>query len=162
MKERIRIFVSFARANKNLATRFIEKFQEQAAPSRTYRYVFWRDARILVGENWHDEIQDALKKCDMGLVLVSPAFLGSKYIQEHELPRLVGSDAKPLIPVMLQPVDFERHDLKGLEDAQLFRLDSPRFQSPKSYGECTGFQRDRFAQELFRQVEMRLDRLAGE
>jgi hypothetical protein len=161
MRKKIKIFVSYARANRDLATRFLEKYREQVGPSKSYKYIFWRDAGILVGERWHDEIQGALKGCDLGLLLVSPAFLGSQYIGEHELPGFVGDDARPLIPVMLQPVDFERHDLKGLKRTQIFRLDSPRFQSPKAYGDCTGRQRNRFVQELFRQVEARLDKIVG-
>ncbi len=161
MKKKIKIFVSYARANRDLAIRFLEKFREQATPSKKYKYIFWRDTEILVGEKWHDEIQAALIECNLGLLLVSPAFLGSQYIDKHELPKFVGSDGKPLIPIMLQPVDFERHDLKGLQRSQIFQLDSPLFHSPKAYGECTGRQRDRFAQELFRQVESRLDKLIG-
>jgi hypothetical protein len=64
---------------------------------------------------------------------------------------------KPVIPVLLQPVDLERHDLKGLQQTQIFRLERPRFASPKAYGECSGSHRDQFALELFRQVEVRLD-----
>lgn len=161
MKKKIKIFVSYARANKDLAKKFLEKFREQVAPAKKYEYIFWGDTEILVGEKWHNEIQEALKECNLGLLLVSPAFLGSQYINEHELPKFVKSDANLLIPIMLQQVDFERHDLKGLQNAQIFRLDSPRFQSPKAYGDCTGGQRDRFVQELFRQVESRLDKLAG-
>ena len=159
MKKKVKFFVSYARANKDLATRFLEKFREQASPSKKYKYIFWRDSKILVGEQWNDKIQEALRQCDLGLVLISPAFLGSQYITEHELPKFVGSKAKPLIPVMLQPVDFQYHDLKGLQKAQIFRLDRPRFRSPKSYGECTGRQRNQFALDLFRQVELRLDKL---
>jgi hypothetical protein len=162
MKKKIKFFVSYARANKDLAARFLEKFREQATPSKSYEYVFWRDTNLLVGEKWHDQIQEALKECDLGLLLISPAFLGSQYIDQQELPNFTGVDAKPVIPVMLQPVDFERHDLKGLQDSQIFRLERPRFRSPKSYGECTGLQRDQFAQELFRQVEARLDNLKGD
>jgi hypothetical protein len=159
MRKKIHFFVSYARANKDLGGRFLEKFQEQLAPSKKYNYILWRDNRILVGEQWHDEIQNALDRCDMGLLLVSPAFLGSRYISEHELPRFVGEQAKPVIPVMLQPVDFELHDLKGLEKAQIFRLDKPRFRSPKAYGECNSRQRDEFTMDLFRHVEWRLGKL---
>jgi hypothetical protein len=157
MKKNIAIFVSYARANRELATRFLKKFQEQTAPSKHYHYTFWRDNDILVGEKWHEEIQIALGQCDMGLVLVSPAFLGSQYIQDHELPQFMKGGEKPVIPVLLQPVDLERHDLKGLQQTQIFRLERPRFASPKAYGECSGSHRDQFAQELFRQVEARLD-----
>jgi len=161
MKKKITVFVSYARANRDLATRFLKKFKEQASPSRQYQYVFWRDNDILVGEKWHEEIQVALAQCDVGLVLISPAFLGSQYIQDHELPKFLKSRGKPVIPVLLQPIDLDRHDLKGLQRTQIFRLDRPRFASPKAYGECSGTQRDQFALELFRQVEARLDKMVS-
>ena len=161
MKKKITVFVSYARANRDLATRFLKKFKEQAAPSRQYQYLFWRDNDILVGEKWHEEIQVALVQCDVGLVLISPAFLGSQYIQDHELPKFLKSGGMPVIPVLLQPIDLDRHDLKGLQRTQIFRLDRPRFASPKAYGECSGTQRDQFALELFRQVEARLDKVVS-
>jgi hypothetical protein len=159
MKKKITVFVSYARANRDLATRFLKKFKEQAAPSKQYQYAFWRDNDILVGEKWHEEIQVALAQCDVGLVLISPALLGSQYIQDHELPKFLKSGGKSVIPVLLQPIDLDRHDLKGLQRTQIFRLDRPRFASPKAYGECSGTQRDQFALELFRQVEARLDKV---
>ena len=161
MKKNITVFLSYARANRDLATRFLKKFKEQVAPSRRYSYRFWRDAEILVGEKWHETIQKALEQCDVGLVLVSPAFLGSQYIQDHELPKFLKIDGKSVIPVLLQPVDLDRHDLKGLQHTQIFCLDRPRFASPKAYGDCSGTQRDQFALELFRQVEVRLDKVVS-
>ena len=159
MKKHVKLFVSYASANRDLAGRFLEKFQEQAAPSKRYRYTLWRDSAILVGELWHKSIQNALSECDAGLLLVSPAFLASRYIDEHELPRFVGGSAKPVVLVMLQPVDFDRHDLKGLQDHEIFRLDIQRSRSRKSYYECSSQQRFAFARELFVQVESRLDLL---
>ena len=159
MKKKITVFVSYARANRNLATRFLKTFKEQVAPSKQYSYKFWRDNDILVGEKWHEEIQVALGQCDVGLVLISPAFLGSQYIQDHELPKFLKKGGKLVIPVLLQPIDLDRHDLKGLQGTQIFRLDRPRFASSKAYGECSGTQRDQFALELFRQVEARLDKV---
>ena len=101
----------------------------------------------------------ALEKCDLGLILISPALLGSKYVSKYELPKFVGNETKPVIPIMLQPVDFDRMDLKGLKEHQIFRLEGEKFKSPKSYGDCTGNQRDRYVQALFRKVEKRLDKL---
>jgi len=159
-RPRITIFVSYARANKVLAGNFLKRFHEQIRPARNYRYEFWQDGDIAVGEDWDVEIKKALDKCDLGLLLVSPAFLGSQYISEHELPRFVGEGAKPVIPIELQLVDKELHDLKGLQHKQFFRLENERFAHPKAFGECrTGLQRDQFALELFRQVEMRLERI---
>lgn len=72
------MFVSYSRANRDLIARFLEKFKEQAAPSKPYHYTFWRDNDILVGEKWHEEIQHVVGECNVGLVLVSPAFPGSQ------------------------------------------------------------------------------------
>jgi len=158
-RTKVRIFVSYARANKKLKRKFLNGYKEQVNASRNYEYEFWQDGDILVGEAWHETILEALENCDLGLILISPAFLGSRYISEHELPKFVKSAAKPFIPIMLQPVDFERMDLKGINKHQIFRLEGERFKSPKSYGDCTGNQRDRYVQSLFRKVEKRLDKL---
>lgn len=155
-KTEVNIFVSYARSNKNLAGRFLNRFKEQLQASQRYDYIFWQDEKILIGEEWNAAIENALNECTAGLFLLSPAFLGSKYISENELPRFVGNTAKPVLPVMLQSVDFELMDLKGIKKYQIFRLEGERFNAPKSFGDCTGNQRERFVQELFRNVERRI------
>jgi len=158
-RKRVRFFISYARANQQLADLFIRLMSEQFGPARRYRYELWRDSNIHVGENWNQRIQAALEACDLGLVLVSLSFLLSQYIEESELPQFVGQDSKPVIPVLLQTVDFARHDLKGLERQQIFRLEDPRFSSPKSFYDCTKQQRERFARELYGKIEDRLESL---
>ena len=112
---------------------------------------------MLVGEDWHKEIQTAVRECDLGLLLVSPSFLNSQYINEHELPAFLGDRAKPVIPVMLQRVDFNNHDLRGLGQFQIFRFQKPTFKHSKTFAECRGEQRTAFAQALFTQIQARLD-----
>jgi len=158
-KTRVNLFVSYARSNQILAKKFLDRYKEYVYASKRYEYIFWQDEKILVGEKWHNAILEALEKCNLGLLLVSPAFLGSRYISEHELPKFVRSSTKPLIPIMLQSVDFQRMDLKGLEEYHIFRLEGEKFKAPKSYGDCTGNQRDRFVQALFSNVEQKLDKL---
>jgi hypothetical protein len=60
---------------------------------------------------------------------------------------------------MLWPIDFQRHNLKGIQEKQIFRLEKPGLIRPKSFGECTKKQREEFMLALFQQVEGRLDRL---
>jgi hypothetical protein len=118
----------------------------------------WRDTNLLVGVRWHDEIQQALTDCQLGLLLLSPAFLASEYITQQELPQFVGNGAKPIIPVMLKLVDLQLHDLKGLKDYQIFSLDRA-----KAFDNCTTNPiRRRFVEALFVQIERRLDRLYGQ
>jgi TIR domain len=155
-KKDVRVFVSYARANSYLASQLLKRFKEQAGASKRFRYLFWQDRDILVGEDWRQAIARALDECTLGLLLVSPAFLGSQYVRKKELPRFVGNRAKPVIPVMLQPVDLALQDPKGLRKKQIFKLFRPKFSEAKSFAECSGPRRDEFAFELFRQVEGRL------
>lgn len=157
MRTAANFFVSYAHDDDPLADDLVTRLRAQMKPSAAYDHTLWRDTVILAGELWRRQIEEALDACDLGLLLVSPRFLGSAFIGANELPRFVGSDAKPVIPVMLRPVSFARHDLKGLEDHQIYRLDRR-----KAYSECTGSrERERFIEELFLQIENRLDRLAA-
>ncbi len=160
-RKRVRFFVSYARANQQLVDVFVGLMKDQFGPAKRYRYELWKDSNIHVGEDWHQRIQKALEACDLGLLLVSLSFLQSQYIEETELPRFVGDESKPVIPVLLQTVDLARHDLKGLEKQQIFRLEDARFSSPKSFYDCTKQQRERFARVLYGRIEDRLDDLYG-
>jgi tetratricopeptide (TPR) repeat protein len=49
----------------------------------------WDDKRLVAGEQWDVEIQQALSKAGVAVALVSAEFLASAYIVKHELPPLV-------------------------------------------------------------------------
>ncbi len=157
MRTKVTFFVSYAHRNKMLANSFLEKLSDVFAPSKRFDYVLWEDSGIEIGEDWEKQIKQAIDQCDFGLLLISPAFLASKFITEKELPAFVADAGKPFIPVMLQQVDFARHDLKGLEKRQIFRLDYEGFKEPRAYGDCKGQRRETFVLELFRAIEDRLD-----
>jgi hypothetical protein len=155
-KKRIKFFVSYAHKNQKLAESFISKLLEQLFASKTYDYQLWMDSGIVIGDEWEKQIIEARDKCDFGLLLVSPAFLGSKFIGEKELPYFVGSKRIASIPVMLQPIDFELHDLRGLKEVQIFRFAGRRFLELRAYGECKNNAREDFVLALFRAIEMKL------
>ena len=156
---RIRFFVSYAHADDEYSNAFIDEFKEMSAPSKKYEYVVWRDTEILPGENWAKEIKKALRECDLGLLLISPAFLGSEFIDAEEVPEFIGDKAKPMIPIMLKMVNLKRHNLKGIDSNQIFRLKVPGVKTRKSFAQCSTTQRTDFVFELFEQVEARLDKL---
>ena len=150
----VRFFISYAHADESVCNSLLRQVQSQMAPSATYEFQLWDDRAILPGERWEAEILQAIDESHLGLLLVSPAFLGSPFITNTELPRFVGSESKPAIPVEVQAVNFARHDLKGLQDHQLFRLDRK-----KPFGKCTGSNQTRFVEQLYDQIERRLKRL---
>ncbi len=155
MSIRVKYFVCHAHRNKVLVTDFLDRLADVLAPSKSYRYERWIDADLILGEDWDRQIRTAVDQCDFGLLLISPAFLASPYIVKSELPRFV-LDEKSSVPVMLQPVDFNLHDLKGLERQQIFRFDNPEFTQPRAYGEVSENQRDAFVLDLFRRIEKKL------
>jgi hypothetical protein len=72
---------------------------------------FWTDEKIAVGTKWNDAIQEAIKQADIAMVLVSQAFLKSKYVRSGEIrPLLVRSRQEGLIifPIILSPCDWRQ------------------------------------------------------
>ena len=94
----------------------------------------------------------------LGLLLVSPAFLGSEFITKKELKAFVGSVAKPVVPVMLRRINRKRHNLKGLENFKIFELEVDQ-ENLRSFAQCGHKQEYDFAYELHEQVEARLDKI---
>lgn len=109
----------------------------------------------MLGHDWHESIQVAIRDCDFGLLLVSPTFLGSEYILKNELPHFVGAagdSTKPVIPAGLIPVDFVNHDLHGLNCSEIFLLNGHFF------AEMRGSQKQRaFVHQLYAKTEVRLN-----
>src|SRR4051812_20227307 len=106
MKRTVRYFVSYTRDDGKYPDSLLKDLSKQLGQSAHYVFKPWRDTGILVGKDWDNEIKTALNECDFGLLLVSPAFLGKKYITEQELPVFTGG-GKPCIPVPLCRIDFD-------------------------------------------------------
>jgi hypothetical protein len=158
-KRSIRYFVSYTRDDTKLPEKLLSELKKKLGADADYDFKLWQDTEIPVGKNWHDEIQAALSTCDFGLLLVSPAFLGKKYITAEELPPFVRG-TKPCVPVTLSRIDFEEMDLKGLDPVQFFSFTPPRDSRPRSFEECSSVQhRSAFAHRLYLAIKARLDEL---
>ena len=153
-KRTIRYFVSYAHDDAALARDLLNRLQHLLDSAADYDFPRWQDTDIPLGEAWHDEIQAAIQACDFGLLLISPAFLASRYIRNHELPHFVLPDGvtltptKRAAPVALHRVPFDGSlDTRGLEHRQVF-FDAGH----KAYAERGGNRRDAFALALFQQI----------
>jgi WD40 repeat protein len=160
-KQAVRFFVSYAHADRHLFEALVKELKIQFASSARYEFSLWTDREILVGEHWRESIEKALRACDCGLLLVSPAFLASSFIGQHELPEFVGTPDKPkprpIIPVGLLPVSFERQNLKGLEKYQLFLGQTERTEG-RFYDQMqNGTKKREFVHKLYLAIEKRLD-----
>jgi small GTP-binding protein len=66
----------------------------------------WHDRRIEAGDEWNKSIRDAMNDCDLALLLVSPDYLASRFIQAEEQPGLLQRSREMqlrVIPIIVRP-----------------------------------------------------------
>jgi hypothetical protein len=81
----------------------------------------WADTWLRVGDQWRAEIEQALDRASVAILLVSADFLASDFITENELPPLLRKAQEQgtrIIPVILKPCRFARD--KNLQQFQSF------------------------------------------
>ena len=148
--------MSYSRDDLKATNEFLESLKRQLKPAKKYCFSFFKDdENILVGQNWRQEIEEALNKCDVGLLLVSPSFIGSDFVVKTELASFAISN-KVLIPILLDDVSPE-HDMKGLDEKQIFRLGVDR--DGRAFVNCDEQQRRNFVKTLFEKMVERLRKL---
>lgn len=68
---------------------YLETFRRQLEPHLDGNMGFWADTRIRPGELWREEIEAALRRAKLAVILVSEAFNNSEFIRDSELPTLL-------------------------------------------------------------------------
>ena len=72
---------------------------------------YWDDGRIEYGGRWADDIEAALKKARIAILLVSGYFLASEFVVRNELPGLLAAAEErgtTILPVIIKPCRFLR------------------------------------------------------
>ena len=104
---RISVFCSYAHED-DADRRELERF---LTPLREERVIDdWHDSRLLPGDRWNAEIEQALGRSQLVLFLVTPALLASRYVMEVEIARALERERKgecQVVPVMLRPAPWE-------------------------------------------------------
>jgi hypothetical protein len=101
------VFVSYSHEDRELLRRLLVLLDPVV---RNRRLQVWADEYIPVGGDWRREIDAAVDRAALGLLLVSGDFLASRFIIEEELPALI-EDKVPLAPVLVQDCLWEHEPL---------------------------------------------------
>lgn len=97
------LFISYAHADMR-PENWLARLQLYLSQARRSDGIdFWDDSRLKPGSRWQDEIERALGDATAAVLLIGPAFLGSSFINDVELPRILegrrtkGTGVFPLI-----------------------------------------------------------------
>ena len=112
---RDQVFISYSREDEK---HMIELLKHLKPLQRSGAVTAWSDQQIAAGAQWLQEIKTALSKTSVAVLLVSPDFLASDFINDQELGPLL-QEAKAggvrILWVPLRPSSYEESGLKDLQ-----------------------------------------------
>ena len=162
------VFVSYAHEDKNWLDRFTQFVQPLTQQDEL---TVCSDQDIGLGDDWKAHIQSHLNAARVAVLLVSPAFLASKYVRNSELPvlfRNARDNDVTIIPIILRPCLFAETKYKypdpttGPEEFTLASIQAAGSPS-KALSEMEESEQDRTLLEVARQlISLTTDRRSEE
>lgn len=109
----IRVFVSYSHGDKehvDAADKYSLLSYLRGLEKNRFR--FWSDTLLQGGDDWDSRIKDEINAADIALVLVSQAYLNSRYCVEDEVARFLQARKERglvVYPVILSPCDWKSY-----------------------------------------------------
>ena len=106
---RTSVFISYARGDQG-KRQWRERLRTFLAPFQS-EVDIWDDSRIETGAQWQAEIDFALKRARVAVLLVGPAFLASGFIARNELPPLLKAaetEGVVILPLITNHSSYEK------------------------------------------------------
>ena len=106
---RSKVFISYAHARLD-KNRLIELVEHLKVLENQGLVDIWDDRKIGAGQDWYDQIDQQLKSCQVAVFLVSPAFLGSTFITNTEVPTLLSQHQQQgmhVVPLLIRDCTWE-------------------------------------------------------
>jgi tetratricopeptide (TPR) repeat protein len=113
----------------------------------------WSDKQIQAGSEWLTEIKTALASCNIAVLLVSPDFLSSDFIHEHELGPVLKEATRGGVKILWVPIRDSAYKKTPLKDYQAAVLDPS-----KPLASMTKARRDKAWVKICEEIEKAVNR----
>jgi hypothetical protein len=105
---RYQTFISYSHADQEWYKRLLVHLRPYARQNE--QMVPWSDQQLRAGTQWRQEIAAAIARSQAAILLVSPDFLASDFVANHELPPLLSAAEKEGLTVLWVPVSFSAYE----------------------------------------------------
>lgn len=117
-----KVFVSYSHADASYLNRILVHLRPI---EREGLIDLWSDTKLQVGDQWREEVHEAVDSARVAILLISADFLASEFIVTDELPPLLAAAEKRgtrILPVILKPSRF----LREAKLARFHALNDPK------------------------------------
>lgn len=107
-KRRPNVFISYSHSDRDYLDRLLVHLKPL---EREGLIDLWVDTRLRAGDRWKKEIEKALLRATVAVLLVSADFLASDFITDNELPPILRNAEEQgtrIIPLIVKPCRFTR------------------------------------------------------
>ena len=102
------VFISYSHTD----VEFLDRLLIHLKPlEKNNQLEIWVDTRLRAGDKWQKEIEKALERANVAILLVSADFLASDFITDNELPPLLKNAEERgvrVVPLIVKPCRFTR------------------------------------------------------